>query len=80
LNAQFEEVTAVFNVDDNGYLCLYNAGDVGCVEIVIPAGTIIIPSDKSLSDVPLRLTHDVVLVRQGDYWMTSNGWIQQDTE
>jgi hypothetical protein len=79
-DAQLENVDAVFNVDDNGYLCLYNSGDVGCVEIVIPAGTIITPSDKALSDKPLRITHDIVLVRENADWMTSGGWIQQETE
>ena len=80
LDAQLENVNAVFNVDDNGYLCLYNSGDVGCVEILIPAGTIITPSDKALSDKPLRITDDVVLVRENTYWMTSGGWIQQETK
>ena len=80
LDAQLENVNAWFCVDDKGYLCLYGAGDVGSVKIIIPAGTIITPSDKALSDVSIRITNDIVLERDAVYWMTSDGWVQQDTE
>ncbi len=77
LDAALSPIAARFNVDDNGRLCLYSHAQ-GCVKIVIPAGTIITPSDKALSNVALRITNDIVLERDAAYWQTNEGWVQTE--
>ena len=69
--AELKELEVFFNLDDSGNLCLFGAHEFKAVKLVIPAGTIITPADNSTK---LRITNEIVLVRDASNYGTTNGW------
>lgn len=71
-----EYVKVTLNVDDDGRIHMYGAADQACVKMVVPAGSVIIPTSAASSNVKLRITNEIVLERENGYWLTSSGWLQ----
>ena len=71
-----EYIKATFNVGDDGRMYLYGVGDTASMKLVIPAGSVIVPTDAALSDTKLHITNEIVLERESSYWMTASGWLQ----
>lgn len=72
--AELKEVEVFFNIDDSGNLCLYSARESKGVQLVIPAGTIITPAADAGSTVKLRITNEIILVRNASNYGTTSGW------
>lgn len=71
-----EYVKVTLNVDDDGRVRMYGAGDAYSVKLVIPAGSVIVPTSSALSNVKLHIANEIVLERENGYWQTSSGWLQ----
>jgi hypothetical protein len=63
-----------FNLDESGYLHLYDARETKGVQLVIPAGTVITPAADAGSTVKLRITNEIILVRKAVNYGTTSGW------
>ena len=72
--AELKEIEVFFNLDESGYLHLYDARETKGVQLVIPAGTVITPAADAGSTVKLRITNEIILVRKAVNYGTTSGW------